>query len=300
MEKHQPIECKICGKIVKRVDSLGVHIKSHGISSEEYHLTYIRTSVAKCKCGADNKFRGAYGGWTQQCSKCGKELKPNKITFWLNKGYTETEAKEKVKEHQKKCSKRSVDYWLSRGYNISEAKDMVALHQSRNEEWYLKTFGEIEGKKKWEDLKKLRSFYCSEEYLGKDGKREKIRKWGEGSQLEGFIAKYGEDEGRTRFAQKYGHEKWEDFAYDKRSEYTDLFYDKHYRAKIINEQKHQCGLCSIHIDEYDGYFHLHHIDYDKSNDKRENLVFLCNSCHSKTNYGDRNKWKELFNENCIR
>ena len=29
---------------------------------------------------------------------------------------------------------------------------------------------------------------------------------------------------------------------------------------------------------------LHHIDFNKKNDKRSNLVFLCNSCHAKTNW----------------
>jgi len=36
-------------------------------------------------------------------------------------------------------------------------------------------------------------------------------------------------------------------------------------------------------------FAVHHIDYDKENSTEDNLIFLCSSCHSKTNF-DRKKW----------
>jgi transcription elongation factor Elf1 len=35
---------------------------------------------------------------------------------------------------------------------------------------------------------------------------------------------------------------------------------------------------------------IHHIDYKKENNSLDNLITLCHSCHSKTNY-DRNIWK---------
>ena len=36
-----------------------------------------------------------------------------------------------------------------------------------------------------------------------------------------------------------------------------------------------------------------HIDYDKLNCNPDNLISLCNSCHSKTNY-NRNYWINYF------
>ena len=38
---------------------------------------------------------------------------------------------------------------------------------------------------------------------------------------------------------------------------------------------------------------VHHIDYDKPNCKENNLILLCNICHSKTNY-NRNDWKNRY------
>jgi hypothetical protein len=38
---------------------------------------------------------------------------------------------------------------------------------------------------------------------------------------------------------------------------------------------------------------IHHIDYDKKNNNPNNLITLCNSCHSKTNH-NRKKWLNYF------
>jgi len=38
---------------------------------------------------------------------------------------------------------------------------------------------------------------------------------------------------------------------------------------------------------------VHHIDYDKLNSSPNNLILLCQSCHSKTNF-NRDKWKRFF------
>ena len=40
-------------------------------------------------------------------------------------------------------------------------------------------------------------------------------------------------------------------------------------------------------------FHVHHIDYDKKNNKPENLITLCPSCHISTN-GNREYWENHF------
>ncbi len=42
-------------------------------------------------------------------------------------------------------------------------------------------------------------------------------------------------------------------------------------------------------------FHVHHIDYNKKNCKPDNLITLCKSCHSKTNF-NRDYWQKFFNE----
>ncbi len=44
-----------------------------------------------------------------------------------------------------------------------------------------------------------------------------------------------------------------------------------------------------------GYLCIHHIDYNKLNNNPENLITLCNSCHSKTNHrNNRQYWTEFY------
>jgi len=68
--------------------------------------------------------------------------------------------------------------------------------------------------------------------------------------------------------------------------YTDKFYDSRFRNKIFLEQK-LCPICNNLLNNGQK-LHLHHIDYNKKNDCRNNLVFLHHSCHAKTN------WKRTY------
>jgi hypothetical protein len=40
---------------------------------------------------------------------------------------------------------------------------------------------------------------------------------------------------------------------------------------------------------------VHHIDYDKANCAKENLITLCEVCHGRTNY-NRDYWKNILTE----
>lgn len=58
--------------------------------------------------------------------------------------------------------------------------------------------------------------------------------------------------------------------------------------RAIRERDHyQCRICGeLQNNEA---FHVHHIDYNKQNCNPDNLITLCNSCHSKTNH-NRDYW----------
>ncbi len=61
-------------------------------------------------------------------------------------------------------------------------------------------------------------------------------------------------------------------------------------SRAIRERDNYiCQVCSL-----EGFF-VHHIDYNRSNNDPKNLITLCNSCHSKTNF-HRNKWEKYFNK----
>jgi hypothetical protein len=60
--------------------------------------------------------------------------------------------------------------------------------------------------------------------------------------------------------------------------------------KSIRERDHYtCQICGK-----EPSVRVHHIDYNKLNCNPENLITLCTSCHSKTNF-DREQWIEYFN-----
>jgi hypothetical protein len=68
-------------------------------------------------------------------------------------------------------------------------------------------------------------------------------------------------------------------------------FTKELKERIKNRDEHTCVLCNKPIEK----ICIHHIDYDKKNADEKNLVCLCMSCHSKTNY-EREKWTPMFNE----
>ena len=61
------------------------------------------------------------------------------------------------------------------------------------------------------------------------------------------------------------------------------------KTEIRKRDYFVCQLCGLK-----GYI-VHHIDYDKTNCKKDNLVTLCVSCHMKTNF-NRKTWHEYFVE----
>ena len=78
-----------------------------------------------------------------------------------------------------------------------------------------------------------------------------------------------------------------------KSKYPDIFYNIELRQKILSEQNNKCFLCDRDI--ADIWPNLHHINYNKKDCRRENLIFLCSRCHGKTNF-NREFWTNYINE----
>jgi hypothetical protein len=62
------------------------------------------------------------------------------------------------------------------------------------------------------------------------------------------------------------------------------------KRKIAKRDGYICQVCH---DDTPKRFAVHHINYDKSDHRPENLILLCASCHSRTCY-NREKWIRLF------
>ncbi len=70
-----------------------------------------------------------------------------------------------------------------------------------------------------------------------------------------------------------------------------LEFNNKLRTFVRKRDNYLCQKCRI---KENGINHgCHHIDYDKKNNKPENLITLCKSCHTKTN-GNREYWQNYF------
>jgi 5-methylcytosine-specific restriction endonuclease McrA len=65
------------------------------------------------------------------------------------------------------------------------------------------------------------------------------------------------------------------------------------KESIRIRDNYKCQVCSLPQNLLDRKLHIHHIDYNKDNCDKNNLISLCHSCHIKTNT-DRDKWIEFF------
>lgn len=70
----------------------------------------------------------------------------------------------------------------------------------------------------------------------------------------------------------------------------DVAFNKKLKDIIAKRDNYTCQVCKI---KFPFSYHTHHTDYNKMNTKPLNLIYLCGSCHSKTNY-NREYWKSYF------
>jgi len=95
------LECKLCGKKCKSSSGLGLHIKTHRITSEEYYINYLYIGNSpKCKlCDNTTKFENFSNGYHSYCSvKCSandkdlQKIKSNtKLFIYGDKNYNNSE-----------------------------------------------------------------------------------------------------------------------------------------------------------------------------------------------------------------
>jgi len=74
-------------------------------------------------------------------------------------------------------------------------------------------------------------------------------------------------------------------------------FNKELREQIRKRDGYVCQKCGVTQEETGHALSIHHIDYNKKNNKEINLISLCCSCHTYTNYG-RDVWQVYF-ENII-
>lgn len=70
-------------------------------------------------------------------------------------------------------------------------------------------------------------------------------------------------------------------------------FDKELKEIIKKRDGYQCQLCDISQNGIE--LSIHHIDYNKKNLNKANLITLCKACNAKVNF-NRNYWKNYFTD----
>ena len=101
-------------------------------------------------------------------------MSPNKINYWIAKGFNEIDAKLKLSEFQKKCSSQidysrritntNINYFLNKGHSLEDSKNMLSERQKTiNFEKYVEKYGDEIGTKLYNQKIENRNNYfgCS-------------------------------------------------------------------------------------------------------------------------------------------
>lgn len=134
-----------------------------GFSVEEAELEISNQQKISSKCvktyhGKSKKMLREKGYSEEEINRiC---LTPTKTEFWVNKGYSENEAKDIISKNQTEAAKQvdfekrlipsNIEYWLNKGYTEEDAKQNVSEHQSTfSLEKCIQKYGEEDGKKRF-------------------------------------------------------------------------------------------------------------------------------------------------------
>lgn len=74
-------------------------------------------------------------------------------------------------------------------------------------------------------------------------------------------------------------------------------YSECLRRKIRKRDNYTCQFCNKYL-KNSSYLNIHHIDYDKYNNKENNLICLCHLCNVRANK-NRKKWIVFFKERIL-
>jgi len=122
----------------------------------------------------------------------------------------------------------------------------------------------------------LKSFVCSTG-MSKDNVCKMIRKLT--TQRIIFVSKKAN---RTHSTYKFNTTwpSWKTLLRQKAALQSKIMYE--IKAKIRQRDNHTCMLCGIVGNPLGHLFHVHHIDFNQTNNKNDNLITVCKKCHAKS------------------
>jgi hypothetical protein len=163
-----------------------------------------------------------------------------------------------------------------------EKHSMYGKHIS--EEHRIKIGNAHRGKKISEKQKSL----MSEAHRGKKLSEEHKRKIGEAG-----IGHLVKEETRIKIGDSHRGEKSVRWLGGKSFEPYGIDFNNKLREQIRQRDNHECQECHLTQGQAGYKLPVHHINYNKKNNDYANLITLCKSCHSQTNFS-RADWTGYF------
>jgi hypothetical protein len=152
-ESIKTIKCEECGELFDSLKNLSRHLKKHNMVTEEYYIKYMMKPIdfTHCKqCGKKNGFRfdrGFNDFCSFSCSTAWYAKNTNRIERAMD---TLTKRKEENPDYH--LSTSSERYWVLKGYSEQEAKQKVhERQQTFSKKIMIEKFGEEEGIKRWKE-----------------------------------------------------------------------------------------------------------------------------------------------------
>jgi endogenous inhibitor of DNA gyrase (YacG/DUF329 family) len=146
--------CEICKKPIPNKNSLTKHIKKFHpeVSLIDYYIKYLNPEnpTMKClECGTPVKFRGLASGFAKFCSfSCSTKWfaqNTNRISDAM-----ETLKAKKIENPDYQLHPAQIRYWILKGFTEEQAREKVSERQKTfSLKKCIEKYGEIEGKKRW-------------------------------------------------------------------------------------------------------------------------------------------------------
>lgn len=144
------------------------------------------------------------------CKNKRKTSLPKKVSatswqYWVNKGYTKSEANAFVSKLQSERSPRRIEYWIKKGFNVTEAKEKVFEHQKTNG---LKNLEKYSREERQERTPFSKKYWIKKGYTEEEA-RKILSKNADGTSLEFFTFKNGNIRGTKLYNEMCSRRKQE-------------------------------------------------------------------------------------------